>query len=106
MIRGGDRYKAAHRRRAESYGVGGVFDQGDVMIRLARQGERCHYCGEVLELTGRRKFQVDHFIPLARGGRNSMSNIVCACPECNRDKGVKMPWEYRPARFDVGCRRD
>ncbi|WP_406585132.1 HNH endonuclease [Deinococcus aetherius] len=76
------------------------------MLRFDRQKGRCHYCGEVLELVGRNKFQVDHFIPLSRGGANAMNNIVCACPGCNRAKGSKFPWDFRPARFDVGCGRD
>ncbi|WP_082689058.1 HNH endonuclease [Deinococcus actinosclerus] len=106
MLRGGDPYKSRHRRRAKKVGAVGSFDKGDVDIRRAKQGGLCHYCGEVLEIDGPRKFQVDHFIPLSRGGTNMMTNIVCACPECNRDKGSKMPWEYRPARFAPGCRRD
>lgn len=35
-----------------------------------------------------------------------MNNLVLACPGCNASKGSKMPWEFRPARFDVNCKRD
>ena len=106
MFRRTDAYKSKHRARAQHYGVAGAFDKWDVELRLAKQGSRCHYCGEPLERFGRNKFHVDHFIPLSRGGQNSMNNIVCTCPSCNRAKGNKMPWEYRPARFEEGCRRD
>lgn len=106
MYRGGDAYRSKHRRRAKQYGAAGSFDKWDVQLRYDRQGGLCHYCSEKLELTGPRKFQVDHFIPLSRGGENFMTNIVCACPDCNREKANKLPWEYRPARFEEGCRRD
>lgn len=101
-----DAYKSKHRSRARKAGVAGSFDSGDVLIRLAKQKEHCHYCGCKLELFGPDKFQVDHFIPLSKGGENSMNNIVIACPGCNREKASRMPWEYRPARFEVGCTRD
>ena len=35
-----------------------------------------------------------------------MNNLVIACPDCNRAKADKLPWEFRPARFDVNCKRD
>jgi 5-methylcytosine-specific restriction endonuclease McrA len=106
MWRARDPYRARHARRAQEYGVQGTFDKYDVEIRLTKQQGLCHYCGEKLERFGPRKFTVDHFIPLSRGGSNFMNNLVIACPDCNRDKGSKMPWEFRPARFEVGCRRD
>lgn len=101
-----DPYRSRHKKRAVLAGVPGSFDQGDVLVRLTKQKGLCHYCGERLELFGPRKFQVDHFVPLSRGGTNFVNNLVLACPECNQAKANKMPWEYRPARFDVGCGRD
>ena len=106
MFRARDPYKSKHRRRAKQHGSQGSFDRWDVEIRRAKQGDRCHYCGEKLELFGPRKFQVDHFIPLSRGGTNYMNNLVIACPDCNREKADKLPWEFRPARFNVNCNRD
>lgn len=50
---------------------------------IRRSGFRCHYCGA----TG--KLEVDHIIPLAAGGTNDMSNLVAACPHCNRSKGAR-----------------
>jgi 5-methylcytosine-specific restriction endonuclease McrA len=104
--RGGDKIKSTHRRRAKKYGAAGTFDKWDVMIRLGKQKNRCHYCLDQLITHGAGKFQIDHFIPLSRGGSNYANNLVIACPDCNRDKSNKMPWEYRPARFEEGCGRD
>lgn len=35
------------------------------------------------------KFSVDHFVPKADGGKDTWSNLVGACVECNNKKGRK-----------------
>ena len=50
----------------------------------------CHYCGKKFppeELT------MDHIIPVARGGRSTKGNVVCACKECNSAKRYLTPAE-------------
>lgn len=39
--------------------------------------------------------QVDHRIPLARGGSNSIDNILPACGRCNRRKHLMTEAEFR-----------
>jgi 5-methylcytosine-specific restriction endonuclease McrA len=46
----------------------------------------CAYCGCPLTSSN---FQVDHIIPIARGGTHSVQNIVVACRSCNSSKGAK-----------------
>lgn len=47
----------------------------------ARFRDCCAYCGaKSLEL------QMDHVIPLAKGGRHAPANILPACPPCNISK--------------------
>jgi 5-methylcytosine-specific restriction endonuclease McrA len=36
-------------------------------------------------------FQIDHVIPLHKGGLDELSNIVAAHRKCNRDKSDKIP---------------
>ena len=43
----------------------------------------CAYCGKQVGLT------VDHVVPLASGGSNSIENIVPACLSCNCSKGAR-----------------
>ncbi len=48
----------------------------------------CHYCGQKFppeELT------MDHIVPVARGGKSTRGNVVCACAECNRKKKYLTP---------------
>lgn len=52
-------------------------------------GYRCHYCGVRTERLHR-----EHRVPLARGGANSISNIVPACGPCNLAKGILTDQEF------------
>ena len=57
-----------------------------------RDRNRCQYCGGVFP---QRQLNIDHVIPLSRGGRSSWDNVVCACIECNSLKGDRTPAEAR-----------
>lgn len=54
---------------------------------LERDNFRCTYCGALgapsVEL------EVDHVVPLSRGGTHEMSNLVTACGDCNLSKHGK-----------------
>ena len=50
----------------------------------------CQYCG-----TKAKGLTIDHVIPRYRGGQHSWSNLVTACPECNRKKGGRTLSEAR-----------
>lgn len=53
-----------------------------------RDGYTCQYCG--LES---RSLTMDHVMPRTRGGEHSWTNLVAACPSCNRRKGGRTPEE-------------
>ncbi|MGS0941543.1 HNH endonuclease [Pseudomonas luteola] len=38
-------------------------------------------------------------MPIARGGTNDPENLVISCPDCNRSKGKRMPWEMDNPRL-------
>ncbi len=42
---------------------------------------QCAYCGSEDNLT------LDHITPRSRGGSDRITNVLCACKECNRSKG-------------------
>ncbi len=56
-------------------------------IRLA--ASPCFYCGSSKDLT------LDHIIPLSRGGRHSIGNLVSACNICNATKNAKFITEWK-----------
>lgn len=55
----------------------------------------CAFCGGPYE-------DIEHLVPLSRGGEHSLANIVPSCIECNRGVGGKHardPWEWLAERF-------
>ena len=57
-----------------------------------RDRNRCQYCGQKF-LT--RDLNLDHVIPISRGGRSVWRNVVCCCVVCNSRKGGHTPEEVR-----------
>jgi len=51
-------------------------------------GNRCGYCLSPQSLVMAR-LEIEHIIPLAKGGSNDESNLWLACPLCNRYKSDK-----------------
>lgn len=56
---------------------------------LNRHGNRCAYCGDSGPM------EMDHVVPISRGGRHALANIVPACPPCNRSKQARFLAEWR-----------
>lgn len=48
----------------------------------------CFYCGQDSQ-------HLDHVIPLTRGGRHSLGNLVASCAKCNISKNNKTIMEWR-----------
>lgn len=46
---------------------------------------RCAYCHAPVEM-GISTFEIDHIIPLSKGGKTTLDNLCLACPHCNRHK--------------------
>jgi 5-methylcytosine-specific restriction endonuclease McrA len=57
---------------------------------LARDENRCQYCGRCLPVA---QLSLDHVTPKSRGGKSTWTNVVTACTPCNTQKGCRMPWE-------------
>jgi 5-methylcytosine-specific restriction endonuclease McrA len=53
----------------------------------------CAYCGTSGKLTQ------DHIIPIVRGGRHAIGNLLPACGACNSSKGSKLLVEWRAFRL-------
>lgn len=49
-----------------------------------RDGRRCRYCGRDCSPT---ELSLDHVVPLSRGGKSTLANLVTACRGCNRTRG-------------------
>ena len=56
------------------------------------QEQRCVYCGNRYPYD---QLQVDHMIPVALGGQDSIRNAQLACRSCNMSKGTMTDKEFR-----------
>ena len=56
---------------------------------LIRDNFTCQYCGVNKEEDGV-KLEVDHIVPVSKGGTNNKSNLTTACFKCNRGKSNKV----------------
>ena len=60
---------------------------------IARSRPPCHICGEPIDYSlphwEQESFVVDHLIPLAAGGTDTLDNKAAAHRKCNRDKGAR-----------------
>jgi len=71
-------------RKARIKGTPGNGWSAEEEKRLLRlYGYQCAYCGKQVKLT------MDHIIPILKGGKHTINNVVPACVSCNCSKGTK-----------------
>lgn len=87
-------------RRARQLRANGAHTNEQWLEKVKVTGGQCVYCGE------KRRLSRDHDIPLARGGSNSIDNIVPACGPCNSAKGTLTGDEFRQRRASDGPSQD
>ena len=61
------------------------------LVAIKERGTSCFYCGR--NVRGQ-SANIEHIIPLARGGTNTEENLTVACEHCNKSKHSKMPNEF------------
>ena len=59
----------------------------EIQALLRNQEHTCMYC--YIDLR-EKSYHVDHIIPLAAGGTNSMNNLCISCPVCNLTASSKI----------------
>lgn len=88
-----DAYLAIFRnRRARKKASGGSHGSEDILFLMQTQGARCahSWCRASLKLYK----EVDHIIPIARGGSNDRRNLQLLCGPCNRKKSDCHPIDF------------
>ena len=76
-----------HRRRAAKRQGSVTTDQ--LLALSAKANGCCYYCrGKFKKLT------IDHIVPLSKGGRHDLDNLVMACGPCNLKKTDRDPIEF------------
>lgn len=82
---------AASRRRARKRSAGGHHTSADLKEIFEAQKGRCAYCAADLNKVPK---EVDHIVPLAKGGSDGRSNIQWACRACNQSKNARDPIDF------------
>jgi 5-methylcytosine-specific restriction endonuclease McrA len=78
------------RRKARKFNNGGSHTPEDIAdIRKLQRG-KCAICRTDLS----DKYDVDHIVPLARGGSNSRRNLQILCESCNTRKHARDPIDH------------
>lgn len=85
------------RRRARQKGNGVCrVSAKDLLSMLRRQQGECYLCGRPMKNPN-----VDHIIPIDKGGRHAIGNLAWACRECNRNKRNVLLVEIRYGRSRI-----
>lgn len=72
-------------------GVVGRHTAADIQEIWRLQRGRCAYCPSKLD---RVRMQVDHIVPIKRGGSNWRRNLQLLCAPCNQTKNARDPIEF------------
>ena len=78
------------RRRARKLSAEGTHTAEDIQRIGDAQKWKCHWCGKPTK----RKYHVDHIVPLSKGGSNWPSNLAITCGYCNLSKHDSDPVSY------------
>jgi 5-methylcytosine-specific restriction endonuclease McrA len=82
----------AARCNAKKYNAQGDCTEQQWAAKLEYWGRRCYLCLSHLDPD---KTEMEHRVPLCRGGSNWPANVAPACRPCNKSKAKRTEAEYR-----------
>lgn len=63
----------------------------NMILEMKNKNNRCYWCDNKLIDNN---YHLDHYIPLSKGGKHTIENIVISCPSCNIRKSNKDPYKF------------
>jgi len=85
-----ERKARKHVYLGRKYGADGSYTAAEIRRLIAAYDNKCAYCSVPLD-----RVELDHRIPLTRGGTNYIDNLVPACRRCNASKNDRTEEEFR-----------
>lgn len=67
------------------------FSQAERVMIYRKTKGHCYLCGDFVDFD---KFEIEHKIPLSKGGTNDLSNLYCSCHICNTIKHDIYPADF------------
>jgi CRISPR-associated endonuclease Csn1 len=90
-----DRAKERSEAREEAAKAGATEGAAGLKMELYKaQGGICLYTGEALSVTSLDEYVIDHIVPRAKGGPDSVLNYVLTTRRANDDKLDRTPYEW------------
>lgn len=83
-----EKYKNYSYKRRSTKLANGVFKVTDKELKKLYTSN-CFYCDS------NDYIQIDHVVPISRGGQHSIGNLVAACRKCNTSKNNKFLTEWK-----------
>ncbi len=80
-----------------SLGINNLSVRNDEAIHdaLSYFNKHCPYCkNDLFQTTKRKKYEIDHFFPINKGGQDVPWNLLPVCQKCNRKKRDKNPQTF------------
>jgi len=86
-----------HNRRARLKASGGSHTPEQIKAMAGLQRHKCPNCKTSIK----NGYEVDHIVPISKGGSSDISNIQLLCKRCNRRKHTKDPivWAMEHGRL-------
>ena len=83
--------RAVHKRRKCAIKNTEMIVTSEELVDIVENANNvCYWCNKKIVGTE----HIDHYIPLAKGGKHSIDNMVVSCAKCNQSKGAKSPQEF------------
>lgn len=90
----GIKLRATRRARLRGAEIVIKFHKSEI---IKRDGLACYLCGKKLT---EKTAEIEHILPLSRGGNHKPENVKLACKPCNSSKNSKTLTEYKKYRGD------
>lgn len=81
--------------RARRTANGGEFNESDVAMLYEEQDGKCAGCSKP------KKLEIDHVVPISKGGINAPPNLQLLCRSCNASKSDRDLTEWLHERFPL-----
>lgn len=85
-----DKLRQYNRVRRHALRAAGRFTRQDIERLLVSQRGVCWWCPASIAFA----YEVDHKVPVSRGGTNDVGNLCLACRSCNNKKRARLPHEW------------